>query len=295
MQLPSKTLLNVINIRPILLLPTHLPHIITQPPIPTNQHSHSTNLVLRLHAHKRIHVRPAREHLHRRAGALDLLGIARSGDEQHDAQNFAPAVHRQDTCHPGPDPLEVFGGLDDPDEGHAAGGHGAVGVALDQVADEGDVVGDADAAGEEENGAVGVEGVDAAVGALGEGLEGDAGVHAVLGADEEFVGEAGTAADEEREGGFLVGAEGILVGHGDALFVSDDLGGLTPGNGEGVGGPPADGGDVEVDVLTGFEGPRAGEVECDAQGVTGEGLDDCGGEFAAAVAVDDAGQACCSL
>ena len=189
----------------------------------------------------------------------------------------------------------MFGGLDDPDEGHAAGGHGAIGVTLDEVADEGNVVGDADAAGEEKNGAVGVEGVDAAVGAFGEGLEGDAGVHAVLGAGEEFIGEAGAAADEEGEGGFLVGAEGVLVGHGNALFVSDDFGGFTPGDGEWMGGPPAYGGDVEVNVLTGFEGPWTGEVEGDAQGVTREGLDDCGGEFTAAVAVDDVGKTCSSL
>lgn len=189
----------------------------------------------------------------------------------------------------------MFGGLDDPDEGDAAGGHGAVGVALDEMADEGDVVGDADTAGEEEDGAVGVEGVDAAVGAFGEGFESDARVHAVLGAGEEFVCEAGAAADEEGEGGFLVGAEGVLVGHGDALFVGDDFGGFAPGDGEGVGGPPADSGDVQVDVLTGFKGPWAGEVEGDAQGVTGEGLDDCGGEFAAAVAVDDTGKTCSSL
>lgn len=189
----------------------------------------------------------------------------------------------------------MFGGLDDPDESHAAGGHGAVGVALDEMADEGDVVGDADTAGEEEDGAVGVEGVDAAVGAFGEGLEGDAGVHAVLGASEEFVGEAGTATDKERERGFLVGAESVLVGHGDALFVGDDFGGLAPGDGEGVCGPPADSGDVQVDVLAGLEGPRAGEVEGDAQRVTWEGFNDCGSEFAAAVAVDDAGKTCSSL
>lgn len=96
-------------------------------------------------------------------------------------------------------------GADGPDEADAARGDGPRGVAGEEVADHGELVRDADAGGEEHDGAVGVQGVTAAaaVGAFDEGGEGDAVV--VVGALERFavelVCEAGAAADDEGDGG----------------------------------------------------------------------------------------------
>ncbi len=42
-----------------------------------------------------------------------------------------------------------------------------------------------------------------------------------------------------------------------------------------MGGPEAEGGDCEVDVVAWLDGPRAGGVERDAEGVAGEGFDCC--------------------
>lgn len=61
----------------------------------------------------------------------------------------------EDIGHPGADPLEVFGALDGPDEAEAADGGRAGRVGGDEGADVREVVGDADAGGEEEEGAVG--------------------------------------------------------------------------------------------------------------------------------------------
>lgn len=67
----------------------------------------------------------------------------------------------------------MFGGADDPDEDDAARGDGAGRVPGHQVPHVRHLVRDADAAGEEHDGAVGVEGVQAAVGAFDEGGERD--------------------------------------------------------------------------------------------------------------------------
>ena len=219
--------------RLVLSLPAYSSHIITQTPIPTGQHTHRSHLILYLHSDQSVDVRPAGEHLHRRAGALDFLGVTRARDEQHDPEDFTTAVHAQDAGHPGTDPFEVFGRLDDPDQGYSAGGHSAFGVALDKLTDEGDLVGDSDTTSDEEDGAVGVHGVDASVRALSESAEGNAGVRSVLGAHEQLVGETGSTADKEREGRFLR-AQGVLTGHGNALLIGDDLLGFAPGDREWV-------------------------------------------------------------
>ena len=195
---------------------------------------------------------------------MDLLGAPGARDEKLDAEHIPPPIQGQDLAHPRPDPLEVFGRLDDPDEQDAARGHGAVREALDQRADVGDLVGDADAAGEEDDGAVGGEGVEAAVGAFGEGAHDQAAFVRGFGFSVEAVGEAGAAADDGREGGFRGRGQGgvdVLSGHDEAFFGGEVGGCAGPGEGEGVGGPEADGGDGEEGVLAGVEGPRPGDVE----------------------------------
>ncbi len=139
---------------------------------------------------------------------MDLLGAAGAGDEELDAQDVAAARHGEDGGHPGADPLEVVGGADDPDEEDAARGDGAGGVPGKEGPHEGELVADADAGGEEHDGAVGVERVRVAVGAFDEDGEGEAVVGGVEGFAVEVVGEAGPAADDEGDGGWGLG-EGV--------------------------------------------------------------------------------------
>lgn len=68
---------------------------------------------------------------------MDLLSTPRPRDEQLDPQHVAPARHGEDGRHPRPDPLEVFGRSDDPDQEDTLGGDGAGGVARDEIAHEG--------------------------------------------------------------------------------------------------------------------------------------------------------------
>lgn len=107
----------------------------------------------------------------------------------------------------------MFGRLYDPDEDDFAGGAGAVSVGGDEVADVGDLVGDADASGEEHDGAVGGE-VLGAVGALDPGVCGEFSCRAGFGFGEHAVGEAGAAAHDEGHGADFAG-EDVLPGHGE--------------------------------------------------------------------------------
>ncbi len=136
---------------------------------------------------------------------MDLLGAAGAGDEEPDAQDVAAARHGEDGGHPGADPLEVAGGADDPDEEDTARGDGAGGVAREEGPHRWELVADADAGGEEQDGAVGVERGRGAVGAFDEGGEGEAVVGGVEGFAVEVVGEAGPAADDEGDGGWGLG------------------------------------------------------------------------------------------
>lgn len=204
---------------------------------------------------------------------MNLLGAAGPGDEQLNAEDVAAFVHGQDGRHPRADPLEVFGRADHPDENDFARGDGAGRVPGDEVAHVGDLMGDADAAGEEQDGAVGVEGVQAAVGAFDQSGEGEAAVGGALGFFEEGVGEAGAAADDERHGGFLEG-EDVLARDGEAFFRVEVFGRVAPGDGEGVRGPETDGGKGDVHVLAGAEGPWSGYFHGYADGVAGKGFND---------------------
>ena len=217
---------------------------------------------------------------------MNLLRTARSRDEQLNAQDVATLVHGQDGRHPRADPFEVFGGADDPDEEDAAGGEGAGGVAGHEVAHVGDLVGDSYAAGEEDDGAVRMQRMQAAIWAFDKRTQRDAAIRGALGFFKQGVGEAGAPADDEGHGGFLAG-EHVLAGHGEALFRVEVFGGVAPGDGEGVRGPEAEGGDGDVHVLAGAEGPGTGHFHGDADGVAGEGFDDGFGAAFAEVSVDE--------
>lgn len=216
---------------------------------------------------------------------MDLLSAPGAGDEELDLEDVAALVHAQDVGHPRTDPLEVFGGLDDPNEGDAAGGAGSVRVVRDEGAEEGDLVRDANAGGEEHDGTVGVE-VLVAVGPFNEGFGHEAALGRVLGAGPELVGEAGAAADDQGHGG-LADGEDVLALHGHALFGVDVLVVVGPGEGEGVVGPPADGGQVEVDVLAGLELPGTGDAEGHTKSIAGHSFDFGGGSTGTDVVADE--------
>ena len=182
----------------------------------------------------------------------------------------------------------MFGGLDYPDEGYFSRGDGAGGVAGEEGADEGELMGYSDAAGEEHDGAVGGEGVGAAVGAFDEGGEGEPGVGCGGAFGIKAVGEAGATADYEGEGGLGEGEDvGIYVGFFEVVGGGELGEGFGPGEGEGVGGVEADGGDGEEDVLAWVEGPGVGEVDVYAEGVAGKEFDICTGGGGTKVAVEE--------
>lgn len=152
--LPCETFLDKVDCRPTLSLAAHASNVVAQTAVPAHQHAHGAHLVLDLHADQGVDVGSPREHLDGGAGALDLARVAGPGDEEHDPQHVPSAVHGEDSRHPGTDPFEVLGRLDNPDEGHPARGDRPVGVPLHQMTDKWDVVGDAHAAGEEHHRAV---------------------------------------------------------------------------------------------------------------------------------------------
>lgn len=63
---------------------------------------------------------------------MNFPRAAGPGHEDLDAQDVAAARHGEDGRHPGADPLEVFGGPDDPDQEDAAGGADTGGVVSEE-------------------------------------------------------------------------------------------------------------------------------------------------------------------
>lgn len=157
-----------------------------------------------------------------------------------------------------------------------------------------ELMGDADAGGEEEDGAVGEEGVETAVGPFEEAGEVDGSGGGGAGAGVEAGGHAGAFADDEGHAcGGAVGEGGVEVGGGGGEF--GEGGGERegfrggPGDGEGVRHPEGEGWDVDVGVGAGAESPGTRHGEGEAAGVGGEGLDGQRGQTVAGeVAVDDA-------
>ncbi len=166
----------------------------------------------------------------------------------------------------------MLGGLNHPNQYDAAGGDGAVGESVDEVADKGDLVRDADAAGEHHDSAVGVQNVGAAVGAFNEGFDSDRAVEVLLGFFEELIREAGAAADNEGHSSAVVG-EDVLAGQGDTLLRVKVLFRVAPSDGEWVGGPEADGRNGQENMLAWYEGPWAGNSESETDGIAWESLE----------------------
>lgn len=89
------------------------------------------------------------------------------------------------------------------------------------------------------------------------------------------------------EGGRGCWAGGRVAFFGVGVAVGALREGFGPGDGEGVGGPEADGGDGEEDVLAWFYGTGACEPDVNAHGVAGEDFDGGGGGCRADVRVQE--------
>ena len=160
------------------------------------------------------------------------------------------------------------------------------------MADVRELVSDSHAAGEEENGAIGEQALEAAVGALEEGSQRQEARGFSAGSVVERGGHAGALADDEGHAGDgSVGEGGVEVGGRGREFLACFEGAVgrgalrAPGYGEGVRHPEREGGDVDVGVAAGAESPRTrhgeGETACFAwEGLDGEGGDSVAGDVA---------------
>lgn len=89
----------------------------------------------------------------------------------------------------------MFGRLDDPDQTHAARGHGTVRKPGDEVSHEWDLVRYTDTTGEEQDRPVRVKHLITAIGAFNKSTESDTTIRGFFGFFEKSVCEAGTAAN----------------------------------------------------------------------------------------------------
>lgn len=126
--------------------------------------------------------------------------------------------------------------------------------------------------------------MDAAVRTLGERAESHSGLHRGQSSLEELVGETGAATHQQRQAR-LFRAIYILAGGRETLFIRNEFLGFAPPHGEGVGHPPPDGGDVQVDVLARLEGPGPGHLDRNSHGIAWQGLHQGSGRVATTVAV----------
>jgi len=148
LSLPGEGFLEDVDLSVCAPVTDRLANIVSQAASATDADGHSANLLLLLLLDKSAAVGLAREHLYAGAGRVDLLGAARAGDEEQNAEDVAALLHAEDLGHPGTDPFEVLGGLDDPDKCDLASGVGAVGVTGDEIANVRDLVSDTDTGSE---------------------------------------------------------------------------------------------------------------------------------------------------
>jgi hypothetical protein len=152
--LPGEGFLEDVNLRVCAPVTDGLADVVGQAAGTADTDGHGADLLFLLLLDKGTAVGLAREHLYAGAGRVDLLGAARAGDEEEDAEDVATLLHAEDLGHPGTDPFEVLGRLNDPDKGDLASGVGAVGVTGDEVTNVRNLVGDTDTGSEKHDGTV---------------------------------------------------------------------------------------------------------------------------------------------
>jgi hypothetical protein len=143
-RLPRERLLAEVNVPLGLAIADGATKLIRQSTSAASAYTGSTDTLLHLLVDQGLNVGTTREHLNTGRGRVNLLGTARTSDEEQDLQNLAAAWHGQDLCHPCTDPFQVLGRLDDPDECKTAGGDGSVGVTSNDITHVGNLVSDTD-------------------------------------------------------------------------------------------------------------------------------------------------------
>lgn len=187
----------------------------------------------------------------------------------------------------------MFGVLNNPDEDDFAGRNGVVRIAGDKIADMRNLMGNTDASGEEQNCAIGVK-VLVAIRTFQEGCGGKATARGFLSFLPEAVREAGAATDDEGYCG-PTNFEDVSAILGKSFLHRHVLFFFGPSHGERVIGEEADGGHVDVSVLSRVEPPRACELHGNAYSVTRKNFAFCMGSAVADIAVSKFGDARQSL
>ena len=139
---PSKTLLYKIHHPKLLHAPHSATDIISKATRTTDSNAHGALLFLDLVLQEEFNIRATGFHIDGSRDALDLAGVFGARDEEFDAEDVATFGHCEDDVHPGGDPFQLFRVAEDPDEGYSAGGDCHVDVALEEMLDVGDLVGD---------------------------------------------------------------------------------------------------------------------------------------------------------
>lgn len=231
--LPREGFFKKVNVTDRLTLTACASNIITEAAGTADQDPHRTNLLLNFHVQDGADIWSAREHLDRGARALDFSGVSWAGDEQHDPKDLAPSIQGENLDDPGPDPLQMLRGLESPHQRHPTRGDKTLCVTLHQMVDEGDVVSDADTAGEKNDCTVGIKVMDATIRPFSNGKQRDALPFSHVGALIERIREASPSADQEGDC-ILFQDLKVLLRHHQAFFFGDHFFWLTPGHAEGV-------------------------------------------------------------
>lgn len=197
---------------------------------------------------------------------MDLLCIARSANEEHNAKTVPTLIHGKDFSHPGTNPLKMFRRLNDPDKDDLASSNRAVGITRDEITNVRNLVSDSDAAGEEHDCAIRVHHVHSSVRTFCKSTDGEFSVWSGFSFGNELLSKSCAGANYVGHGCLFHG-EDVLSVHGE-LFVFKVFFLRGPGDGEGVGLPEANGGHVEVCVMSGLEGPWTRHIKGDADGST---------------------------
>lgn len=161
--------------------------------------AHSANALLHLFCNNVGWAAAAVRHLDG-AGVADSCGaLALFGDIEMDAKEVAAAVTAQDVIHPDAYPFKRFSVRDRPDEDDLLCGAGADLGLGDYVVNVSDAIGDTNATGEEDNGAIGGEGLMPAVWAFNEAPRGELAVGGSRGFVVELARHTSARAYYERE------------------------------------------------------------------------------------------------
>ena len=269
--LPGEGLLEDVNLRVRAPVANRLADVVGETASAADTDGHGADLPLLLLLDQSTNVGLTREHLHAGTGRVDLLGAARAGDKEQDAEDIATLLHAEDLCHPRADPFKVLGRLDDPDKSDLASGVRAVGVSGNEIADVRNLVSDTNTGGEKHDGAVRSKAL-FAVGTLDEGPGSEFATRRHLGLLEQGVGETSAATNNERHVG-AAGTESVLAGDRESFLSVPLVLLFAPGKGERVAGRSTNGRHVHVDVLTRSELPGLSDAKSDSDGVTRESLD----------------------